>query len=136
MGRRAEETGGTNRGGATAHGTRRRGRMERRERMERGWVGNPPYGTTGTRRAGSGRRCQEGSGRRKILRLYRPEGTEGTEGAEGAEGAGGGKRPRLWQTMDKGGALSAKSGLITRENGYFNYANWFARKRLHLYFFN
>ena len=44
MGRRTEGTGGTNRGGATAHGTRRR---ERRERMERmGRVGNPPYGTT------------------------------------------------------------------------------------------
>jgi len=25
--------------------------------------------------------------------------------------------------MDKGGALSTKSGLITRENGYFNSAN-------------
>ena len=68
----------------------------------------------------------EGSGRRKILRLYRPEGTDGTDGTdgtEGTEGAGGWKRPRLWQTMDKGGALSAKSGLITRENGYFNSAN-------------
>ena len=41
MGRRAGGTGGTNRGGATAHGTRRRER--------RGRVGNPPYGTTGTR---------------------------------------------------------------------------------------
>ena len=36
--------------------------------------------------AGSGRRCQEGSGRRKILRLYRPEGTDGTEGTEETEG--------------------------------------------------
>ena len=47
--RRAEETGGTNRGGATAHGTRRRERMKRKERRERrergGRVGNPPYGT-------------------------------------------------------------------------------------------
>ena len=34
-GRRAEGTGGTNRGGATAHGTRRRERMKRKERRER-----------------------------------------------------------------------------------------------------
>ena len=46
MGRRTEGTEGTNRGGATAHGTRR---MERRGR-----VGNPPYGTTGTQRRGQG----------------------------------------------------------------------------------
>ena len=61
-GRRAEETGGTNRGGATAHGTRRRERRERMKRKERrewrerrgrrgrgGRVGNPPYGTRWTR---------------------------------------------------------------------------------------
>ena len=52
-GRRAEGTGGTNHGGATAHGTRRkerRGRMKRRERRgRRGRVGNPPYGTRWTR---------------------------------------------------------------------------------------
>ena len=52
MGRRAGGAGGTNRGGATAHGTRRRERMEQMERMERGRVGNPPYGTTEARRGG------------------------------------------------------------------------------------
>ena len=65
----------------------------------------------------------EGSGRRKILRLYRPEGTDGTEGTEGTEGAGVWKQPRLWLFMANGVTLNAKSGLITRENGYFNPAN-------------
>jgi len=84
MGRRAEETGGTNRGGATAHGTRRRERMERRKRRGRRGRG----GTEGTERTDE----TEGT-----------EGTDETEGTEETEGTrGAGWQPAIRNQMDAG----------------------------------
>ena len=80
MGWRTEGTDGTNRGGATAHGTRRRER--------RGRVDNPPYGTAMMREGGL-RETMPGGLRETQNFASLQAGGNGWNGGDGGNGRGG-----------------------------------------------